>query len=228
MNGLFRAFLAELIGTFTLTFIGASAICTNEVYHSGIGLLGIALAHGFALSIAVSATGPISGGVINPAIAIALLVARKLSAGRCFVFIVAELIGALIAGYAVMSMFSGEAAAAAYGTPIPAPNLPAMNVVLIEAVLTFLLGMSVFLTAVDSRAPKSIAGFAIGLTVAMDILAAGPITGASMNPARSFGPALASGTWTMHWAYWVGPIVGAVAAALIYVGSLASPEDRLA
>jgi MIP family channel proteins len=226
-NGLLRPFVAEMIGTFTLTYIGASAICTDKAY-APIGLLGIAIAHGLALSIAVSSTMAISGGVINPAIAVALAVARKLSPGRCVAFIVAELLGAVIAGLAVKLSFVGaaaeKAATVSFGTPVPGAEVTAGTAVLVEAILTFLLATSVFLTAVDARAPRSIAGFGIGLTIAMDILAGGPITGASMNPARTFGPALVFGVWSMHWIYWVGPILGAAAAAVVYVTSLASRE----
>ncbi|MBI1851868.1 MAG: aquaporin [Planctomycetes bacterium] len=227
MNGLFKPCLAEVIGTFTLTFIGAAAICTDAVY-APIGLLGIAIAHGLALSIAVSATGAISGGVINPAIAIALLVARKLTPSRCVAFIVAELVGAVIAGYAVHGIFPDAAAKAHWGTPVPGPGISGGTAVLVEAILTFLLATSVFLTAVDPRAPKSIAGFGIGLTIAMDILACGPITGASMNPARTFGPALACSVWDMHWVYWVGPALGAIVAAICYVAVFEQKDARAA
>jgi MIP family channel proteins len=229
MNGLFKPCLAEVIGTFTLTFIGAAAICTNAAY-APIGLLGIALAHGLALSIAVSATGAISGGVINPAIAIALAVARKLTPARCVAFVIAELIGATIAGYLVVAVFGHDKAIADahWGTPTPGAGVTGGMAVLMEVVLTFLLGISVFLTAVDPRAPKSIAGFGIGLTIAMDILAGGPISGASMNPARSFGPALASGVWDMHWVYWVGPSIGAIVAAIVYVGVFEPRDARSA
>lgn len=114
---------------------------------------------------------------------------------------------------------------ATLGTPASQAELGAKGTALLEAVLTFLLGMTIFGTAVDRRAAKNVFGFAIGLTLAFDILAAGPLTGASMNPARSFGPALVGGYWALHHAYWLGPILGALVAGIFYEAFLL-PEDQ--
>ncbi len=214
-----RCFAAELVGTFTLTFIGAGAIINGQA-----GLVGVALAHGLALAMAVYATGHISGGHINPAVTIAMLTRGRIAPPAAVAYIVAQLLGALLAAAALSALFPGANEAAADG---PGPRLGAtlgslssgdnaITVLVIEAILTFLLVTTIFGVAVDDRKPSNVYGFAIGLTVAFDILCAGPLTGASMNPARSFGPALVGGHWDIHWVYWVGPIVGAIVAAQVY------------
>lgn len=220
MTDLPKKCVAEAIGTFMLCFIGAGAIVTNALF-DGIGLLAIAVAHGLALSIAVSATMNVSGGHINPAVTVAMLATGRIGPMPAAAYIVAQLAGATIAGVAVQMIFSGlpggaEAiAATGLGTPAPGTGISAGTALLTEVALTFLLVFAIFGTAVDPRAPK-VGGFGIGLTIAADILVGGPISGASMNPARTFGPGIVGGVWTAHWVYWVGPIVGGVIAALIY------------
>jgi aquaporin Z len=210
--------LAELVGTFYLCFIGAGSICINSFLPAGekIGLVGIALAHGLALSIGVSATMGISGGQLNPAVSVALFVTRKIDAARMGAFIVSQLLGALLAGLLLRAIFPSYIGQAPYlGVPGVIPEVGAWTAVGIEAVLTFLLLFSIFGTAIDPRAPK-IGGFGIGLTVAFDILVGGPLTGAAMNPARHLGIALAAGRLENSWIYWVGPILGGTAAAVLY------------
>lgn len=224
-------FFAEAIGTFMLCFIGAGAIClaTYKGFAPGVDLLAIAIAHGIALSVAVSATMNISGGHVNPAVTIAMLVTGRISLSNAIGYIIAQLIGATVAGALVLAIFKGLAVgdqqvvlAAHLGTPTFADPITVGKAILIEACLTFLLLAAVFGTAVDPRAPK-IGGFGIGLTICADILVGGPLTGASMNPARTFGPGLVAAMsgnlevfWSQQMVYWVGPIVGAVVAALIY------------
>jgi MIP family channel proteins len=208
--------IAELIGTFAFVFIGAGSIIANTLTHGALGLVGIALAHGLALSIMITAFAATSGGHINPAVTIGMLVTRRIAPLLGLLYIVAQLVGATLAGLLLQAVFPQVVwQAAQLGTPMLGPGVSFGTGVLVEAVLTFFLLLAVFGTAVDPRAPK-IGGFGIGLTVAFDILVGGALTGASMNPARTFGPALAGGFWNNDLVYWIGPIIGAVLAALIY------------
>ena len=216
MNQSVKAYIAEFVGTFIFVTIGAGAICTDSFSHGGVGLLGIALAHGLALSIVISAFGAISGGHINPAVTVGLLVAGKIKVKDAGLYIIAQLIGAVCAGLVLMNVFPVTAwQAVNLGTPDLAPDVTWGTGVFLEIVMTFFLVIAVFLTAVDPRAPK-IGGFGIGLMVMADIFLGGPLTGASMNPARSFGPALVGRHWNNHMLYWIGPIIGGIIAAILY------------
>src|SRR5262245_29823398 len=213
MSPLIQGCLAELVGTFYLCFMGAGSICVTALLPAGekIGLVGIALAHGLALAIGVSATMAISGGQLNPAVSVALFVTKKIDAARMVAFIISQLVGALVAGLILRAIFPDYIGQDPYlGVPGLGKNVGVGAAVGIEAILTFLLLFSIFGTAVDPRAPK-IGGFGIGLTVAFDILVGGPLTGAAMNPARHLGIALAAGRMDNSWIYWVGPILGATA-----------------
>ncbi len=208
--------VAELIGTFGFVFIGAGSVITNTLTHGAVGLVGIALATGLALAIMITIFAATSGGHINPAVTVGFLVTRRIAPLLGLLYIVAQLVGATLAGLLLRVMYPQAVwQAALLGTPNLAPGVSFGLGVLIEAVLTFFLLLAVFGTAVDPRAPK-IGGFGIGLTVIVDILVGGPLTGASMNPARTFGPALAGGFWQNDLVYWIGPIIGAVIAASIY------------
>ena len=218
MNTL-RPCLAEFIGTFYLCFAGIGAILsTTPAVGANSGLVGIALAHGLALSIAVSALGGVSGAHFNPAVTCGFLVTKRIKPEMAICYIVSQLLGATTAAGVCRVIFPLEAVnAATLGLPLPPAWATTTIVLLAEFVMTFLLMTSIFGTAVDERGKAvKIGGFAIGLTVAFDILAGGGVTGASMNPARSFGPALEMMHWQWHWAYWVAPIAGASAAALLY------------
>ncbi|MFW6125259.1 MAG: MIP/aquaporin family protein [Pirellulales bacterium] len=232
MTELPRKFVAELVGTFYLCFIGAGAILVDHHLGGGLGLVGIALAHGLALSIAVSATMNISGGHINPAVTVTMLVCRQIGPRDAAAYIIAQLVGGTIAGVLLLVIyrnFSPEAIdATKLGTPDLAPGVGFGLGVLVEALLTFLLLFSIFGTAVDPRAPK-IGGWGIGLTVGFDILMGGPITGASMNPARTFGTALPIGYFpAWHLVYWIGPILGGVLAGLVYTTVILTERERTA
>jgi MIP family channel proteins len=208
--------VAEFIATFTLIFIGAGSVILNANHQ--LDLVGVALAHGLALAIMVSVTAHISGGHVNPAVTVGLWVTGKISTFRAGIYIVAQLLGATAGALALRATFPESLwKAANLGTPAPAPGISAGSAVVLEAILTFFLVFAVYGTAVDERGPfAKLAGFPIGLVLTMDILAAGPLTGAAMNPARAFGPALVSGTWTDGWVYWVGPIAGGIIAAAVY------------
>ncbi len=219
MNGWAKPAVAEFIGAFGLTFMGAGSIVATQ----GQNLPAIAFAHGLAIALGVLALGKISGGHFNPAVTIAFLVTNKISVVNAIVYIVSQLLGAVFAGFAVLYFFPPTmVAAVSLGNPELAPGVSFVSGVMIEMVLTFFLVLVIFGTAVDSRGLGNFAGFAIGLTITMDIFAAGPLTGAAMNPSRAFGTAVpvfiaGGGSFlTNHLVYWVGPIVGGAFAGLLY------------
>jgi len=216
MRSMFRPLIAELVGTFFLVFVGIAAI-VSETYRSGsVGLVGIALAHGVALAVGISATMNISGGHLNPAVTLGLLSVGRTNLKTAGQYIVAQLLGAIIAVLAIKGLYPEMAGTVAnYGAPRLANDITSVQAIMIEAILTFLLAFAVMGTAVDPRAPK-IGGFGIGLTVMFNILAAGVMTHAQMNPARAFAPMLISNTWTGALIYWIGPILGAVVAMQLY------------
>lgn len=205
--------LAEFIGTFALIFVGVGAI-----YHNA-GLLAVAFAHGLTIAVMVSATGAISGGHLNPAVTFGVMLADKIDLKGALAYWASQLAGAAAAAFLLLYIFKGQSEMAvkivANGTPDLAATVTVAQGIVIEAVLTFFLVFVVFGSAVDARAPK-IGGLAIGLTVTLDILLGGPLTGAAMNPARTFGPALASGHWNNHVVYWIGPLLGGGLAGLVY------------
>jgi MIP family channel proteins len=217
-----QKFFAELIGTFTLIFIGVGSICADQYLHAsgqpGVGLLAIAAAHGLAIGIMVTAVGHISGGHLNPAVTIGFWVTRRMSTIQALFYWVAQLVGASAAAYLLVAIVPDTIWRPAYlGTPDLAADFTRIHGMALEAATTFLLVFVVFATAADAKgAFNKIAGFAIGLTITMDILFAGPFTGGAMNPARAFGPALAAHHWTNHGVYWVGPLLGGVLAGVIY------------
>lgn len=209
-----QAYMAEAIATFALVFFGAGAIL------AGADLVGVALAHGIAIMVMVYATAHISGAHINPAVTIGMLITKQINSAKAIGYIIFQLIGAAVAGMALKTIYGSVPAAAQLGTPALATTISPLMGIIIEAILTFFLVFVIFGVAVDKRAPAGSAGLAIGLVITMDILMGGVLTGGAMNPARSFGPAFASGFWTNHLVYWIGPILGAIGAAVIYNGFL--------
>ena len=213
MRDALRHFMAEFIGVFALVFVGGGAIMSAR--GGGIGLLEAALAHGLILAVMVTATMRISGH-LNPAITLGFLATRRIGPMMAGVYIVAQLLGAIAAAWALKGIMpdllfeqtrgGGQSVASVISTG---------QAIAAEAIATFLLAFVVFGTAVDPQAPR-VGGLAIGFTVTAAILAIGPLTGASLNPARSFGPAVASGIFEGHLIFWIGPIVGGVAGALLY------------
>ena len=218
------ALVAETVGTFLFFFVGAGSVVLGDYLaaHGGVGpgLLGVALAHGLVLAVLVSALGPVSGGHFNPAVTLAIWIMGKITPMRAALYVGAQLIGAVGAGLALKAVFPDAWQASNIGTPALGPGITPLAGIGIEAVLTVVLVLTVIGTAVDPRAPK-IGGLAIGLAVAADILVGGPLTGAAMNPARWFGPAVAAGAYADWYVWWIGPAIGAAAAALIYRYSLA-------
>jgi MIP family channel proteins len=207
-----RRCIAEFIGTFMLVFVGVAA--TTVGVEQGGGLLSVALAFGLVVAVMVSATLHISGGQINPAVSIALLVTRKMSPHDALFYVLTQLVAAVAAAGVLHLMFGGYTVY--NGATAPTPPFTASGALVMEIILTFALVFVIFGVAVDKRGPNYVAGLLIGLTVTLDILIGGPYTGASMNPARSFGPALVGMRWTAWWVYWVGPIVGGILAGVVY------------
>jgi aquaporin Z len=212
--------VAEFIGTFALIFFGAGAVCAYQFLHSAndISLLGIALAHGLAIGVMVTVFGHISGGHFNPAVTIGFWVTRRMSTFNVLLYWVAQLAGAVAAAFALKYLVPEDAwRAVALGTPDLARDFTRLPGMILEAVMTFFLVLSVFATAVDEKgAFNKIAGFAIGLTITMGILVGGPFTGGAMNPARHFGPALAVNHWANYGVYYVGPLFGGFLAGWLY------------
>ena len=216
-----KALVAEFIGTFTLIFAGVGAIAHLGGGDKSAALVGIAMAHGLAIAVMVSALGSISGGHFNPAVTFGLLIGGKIKPCQTAAYWAAQLAGAAVAAY-LMGCILGTPAVSG-GTPDLGKGVTMGTGILIEAVMTFFLVLVVYGTAVDGRAPK-VGGLFIGITILVDILLGGPVSGAAMNPARAFGPALASGHWANHMVYWVGPLIGGGLAGLIYGRFLIQPD----
>lgn len=224
MDNKIKIGLAEFIGTFALCFFGAGAIVMT---HDSVGagsLITVAAAHAIALIVFISGLMYISGGQFNPAVSLGVFLAKKQTAANMFLCIGAQLIGA-IAGIGAMVFLLGQDEilrgamegvnhGATLGALSTGNRASPIAVFGLEAIMTFALVFVVLSTAVDDRAHK-LGGVCIGLTVGACILAFGPITGASMNPARSLGPAL-FGHWDMHWVYWIAPLTGGAIAGLSY------------
>ncbi|MFN2470936.1 MAG: aquaporin [Gaiellaceae bacterium] len=215
-NALLRT-AAEFIGTFAFFFIGIGAAISAGISGES-GLLPNALGHGLALAVMVSALGHISGGHFNPAVTIGFLVTRRIAPLLAVMYIVAQLAAGAAAALMIKWIFPGSSGeAAGYGAPAIDPGLSTGEALVLEALLTFFLVFVVFATAADIRGTfKSIAGLAIGLVLAVDILVGAPLTGAMMNPARAFGPQIVDGSWDDFWVWYAGPILGGAIAALLY------------
>ncbi len=221
-----KKLISEFVGTFALVFIGAGSVSTNYISNGALGLVGISVAFGLVVMAMIYATGHISGTNINPAVTIALVVTKKMDAKDAIPYIISQLVGASVAGMMLRVIYPTAIASVHLGTTGLGANVGFGTGVMVEAILTFLLVFTIFGAAVDKRAPPGFAGFAIGMVVLFDILVGGPLTGASMNPARTFGPALASEYWANHLVYWIGPIIGGVVAALLYDGVFAEKSEK--
>lgn len=220
MYPLSRRVIAEFVGTLALIFIGAGSIVADRFAGGGVSLVGIALAHGLTIAAMVSAFGHVSGAHLNPAVTFGALLGRKISAGDALAYVISQLAGGVVGALLLTAVFDPAVRdATKLGTPALASGVTVAQGLVFEIVATFFLVTVVFATAVDPRGAFAIvSGIPIGLVVTFDILAGGPVTGASMNPARTFGPAVVSGFWENHWLYWVGPLAGGAIAALLYSG----------
>jgi MIP family channel proteins len=207
-----RRAAAEGLAAFALVFAGCGAAVTNARYHEALGTVGIALAFGLVIMVMVYATGHLSGAHINPAVTVAFTLTRHFPARDALAYVGAQLAGATAGALLLLAVWTDKPAR--LGATIPA--IGTGSALVYEIVLTAFLMFVIMAVATDTRAVGAAAAIAIGATVGLDALFGGPVTGASMNPARSFGPALAAGEWRAFWVYVVGPLVGAAAGAFAY------------
>jgi aquaporin Z len=218
MRNPWNGVIAEVIGTFMFFFVGIGAVATLDRAGAAVdpaaALIVVALAHGVVLAVLVSALGPVSGGHFNPAITFGVWLAGQIPGRRALSYVIAQLIGGLVAAWSLRAVFSA-AVSPNLGTPALGTGIDPLVGVGIEAVLTLVLLVAVFGTAIDPRGSK-VGGLAIGFAVGADILMGGPLTGAAMNPARWFGPAAVTGAWDNSYVWIVGPLIGAAVAALLY------------
>ena len=217
-----RAYLAEAIATYGLVFFGPlSVILAVASFGEELttqSVLFISLAHGSVIAFMIYAFGHISGAHINPAVTIPMMITRKLGITDGIGYIASQIIGAVAAAATLKAILPELGAAVNFGTqsgPSELINGSVSSGFAVEAILTFFLVTVIFMTAVHKRASPGWHGFTIGGMVFLIHLIAIPLTGASVNPARTFGPALISGFWEFHWLYWVAPILGGIIAGLI-------------
>lgn len=216
MNASTRPVLAEALGTALFVFIGTASIVVNAMTAGSVTNLGIALAHGVGMAVLISALMGVSGAHFNPAVSVGLLVAGKIDGRTCGRYVAAQLVGAVLGALAVKAIFSAPAInSVSGGTPQLSLSIGLGQGIAIEAVFTFFLVSAVFGTAVSSEAPK-IGGFGIGLAIFVAGVVSGTLTGAAINPARAFGPALVAWTWHSQAVYWIGPLLGGVVAGWIW------------
>lgn len=211
-----RRVTAEALGTFGLVFFVCASVVVGALPNTGVGLMTVALTQALALAVLVTMFINISGAHFNPAVTVGFLVARRIGPGDALLYLTAQLGGAVAAAWVVDALFPFSAVSTSLlGTPMIQNGLNLTGAILIEAVLTFFLMLAIYGTAVAPTAPK-VGGFGIGLALFFLVVVGGPLTGAALNPARALGPALVSGTWLGHVVYWIGPMAGAVVAAVVW------------
>ena len=211
MKSVPKAALAEFIGTFTLVFVGALAGALAD--KGSAGLIAVALAHGIAVMVIIYAWGSISGAHVNPAVTLGLFIARKICPVKTMAYWIAQFAGGIAAAFLLKWLIGQHGN---LGSTIGEfTSSDPLKTVVVEAILTFFLVAAVFGSAVAGKNGNAV-GLAIGFVLIMDILAGGPLTGASMNPARTLGPALAMENVSYVWMYFAGPAAGSVVAALVY------------
>jgi aquaporin NIP len=209
---LWRRSLAEGIAVFALVFAGCGAIVADSRYDAALGSLGTAAAFGLVIMVMVYATGHLSGAHINPAVTAAFTLTRHFPARDAIAYVIAQLTGATVGALALLAVW--PSAPADLGATVPSVGVG--SALVYEILLTALLMFVIMAVATDTRAVGAAAAIAIGGAVGLDALFGGPVTGASMNPARSFGPALAASDWSDFWIYVLGPVIGAGFGALAY------------
>lgn len=207
-----REALSEAIGTFILVFAGTGAVMVNNISQGAITHLGISFVFGAVVTALIYSIGHISGAHFNPAVTLAFWTSGFFPRRRVLLYILAQLLGAIAASFLLLISLGKVAN---LGATLPMNNNWLQSFVL-EFILTFILMFVILGSGLDRRAHIGFAGLAIGLTVGVEAAFMGPITGASMNPARSFGPALVGGIWQHHWLYWIAPILGAQLAVVVY------------
>ncbi|HET9938120.1 MAG TPA: MIP family channel protein [Gaiella sp.] len=219
-----RRCVAEAFGTFVLVFAGCGAIVADAERDAGLGTTGVALAFGLAIAAMVYAVGHLSGAHLNPAVSAAFCLTRHFPRRDAALYVPAQLVGA-VAGAALLRVV-WEGTPANLGATVP--TVGAGSALVYEAVLTAILMFVIMAVATDTRAVGAAAAIAVGGAVALDALVGGAVTGASMNPARSFGPALVAGEWTDFWVYVAGPLAGAVLGAVLYQAIRGAPASVVA
>ena len=210
--------ICECVGSAAVVFVGAgAAIATVTRNPAGSSLLATALAYGFVTGVFMMAAGHISRGCFNPAIALGLLAAGRLSVARAVGYIVAELAGGVIGSLLLKGVFpTNLVSAVALGTPVVGSGYTISEALLAEIVATFFLMFVFYGTVIDRRGPRRLGGFAVGLTIVAGVFSIGAVSGGAMNPARHFGPALVQSSWQNGWIWYVGPILGALIASVLY------------
>lgn len=216
-----RRLAAEAIGTFFLVLIGPGAVMVDAYSGGAIGHVGVALAFAFVVTAMVYAIGHLSGAHINPAVTLGFWSVRRFPAGEVIPYVMAQCAGAVAASTVLRGALGSVGSMGA-----TLPQVPTSAAFLIEWLLSFGLMFVIMAVATDERVADGFAPLAVGVTVGFCAMMGGPLTGASMNPARSFGPALVGGLWTTHWLYWLAPITGMVGAARLYdlLRATASPS----
>jgi len=216
MRTLTRPLAAEAIGTLLFVFLGAGSVVMNAAGGGGLGPLAVALAQGIGMAIIVSAAMAISGGHMNPAVTLAIWIAGKIEGRAAVAYVVAQFAGAIVGALLVKALMPpGGYRATLGGTPQLGASVTFLQAIWVEALLTFFLVSAFLGTAVSPDAPK-IGGFGVGLAISVDAIVGGGLTGAMMNPARAFGPAVAAQDMNGQAVYWIGPIVGAAVAGLLW------------
>jgi aquaporin NIP len=206
-----KKYIAEILGTFALVFCGTGAIVINQETHGSIGHLGIAISFGLVVMAMIYSLGHISGAHLNPAVTLAFALAKKHSSAQVLPYVLSQFLGAMLASGLLHYLFPGQSM---LGNTLPAGS--AQQSLILEGILTFFLMLVILNVATGSQEKGLFAGLAIGGTVLLEALFAGPICGASMNPVRSISPALATGYMQHLWLYLVGPIVGAALAVPVW------------
>jgi len=222
--GLPRRLAAEAIGTFALVFAGTGAIVVDRVAGGRIGHGGVAAAFGLVVAVMIFAVGHLSGAHLNPAVTLAFAGARHFPAREVAPYWAAQIGGAILASLSLRGLFGDEGG---LGATHP-DHVSTAGALALEAGLTAVLMIVILAVATDTRAVGSLAAVAVGATIALEALVMGPITGASMNPARSLGPAVASGDWTDLWIYLIAPPVGALIGAGVYEALRGAPHPATA
>ena len=216
MQDTWQKYVAEAFATFAFVFIAAGSVLANWQTGGALGTVGVALAHGLVLAAMLYTVWHISGAHVNPAVTIALWATGHIKTLVGVGYIIAQLVGSVVAALFLKVIFSGVSPQFFLGdTMLGTGVTPGMGI-LVEALLTFFLVWTVFATVVDKKATPGFGALMVGLMLTVAIMVGGSYTMGALNPARSFGPALVSSHWVNHYVYWVGPIIGALIAGFVY------------
>jgi len=216
----YKKYIAEFVGTFALVFVAAGAICADfylrQAGGQGLGLLGDSIAYGVVVIAIIYATSYISGAHVNPAVTISFWITKRMEPNTAIMYIISQITGAILGGFALRVLFPDALNNVHLGTSTLAQGVSVERGVLMEFIISFLLIFTIYGTLVDRRSPPGFAGVAIGLVVLFGSMIGGTISGGAMNPARVFGPAIASNQFAHHYVWWIGPVLGGIAAGIVY------------